>query len=268
MVILRRLQDLLIVLLAIAAVTLSALAVTKVSRPEPHAAPLGTTGSPVAGGGVTDDAAMTTGATGDDETTSPAAQPDPRAWVEAWSADADLLVVGDGFSHLPGQWLQLWAERVGDDRPVTIRYWGEAEDVAFNDPVVLSDGDGEPLTIWSASRNGSTIHDAAEDYQRFVDASTAPDAVLISMGLDSGDEDVADGMDDLIAQIDDEDEDVPVLLTIGPEGLYREGVGDALLAWAEEHAERVAVLDLRGEAPDGASAEQWATSFQDALEGL
>ncbi len=64
----------------------------------------------------------------------------------------------------------------------------------------------------------------------------------------------------------DEDEDVPVLVAIGPDGLYDEGVGDALRAWAENHSDRVAVLDLRGQAPDGASAEQWAISFQRALD--
>lgn len=263
----RRLLDVLLGLLAVVAVALAVLAVSKVNQPRPHAASLGAESSPVAVG-VTEDAATTTRETEADETTSRAAEPDPRAWRDAWSGDADLLVVGDGFSHLPSQWLQLWAERVGDDRPVTIRYWGEAEDVAFNDPVVLSDGDGEPLTVWSASRGGSTIHDAAEDYQRFVDASTAPDAVLITMGLDSGEEDVAEGLDELVAQIDDEDAGVPVLLTIGPDGLYDEGVGDALRAWAEDHPDRVSVLDLRGEAPDGASAEQWATSFHVALESL
>lgn len=265
---LRRLQDVLIVLLAVAAVALSALAVVNVNRSRPpEAATLDPTAFTAAGPPVDDASATSTSAPDDAaSTTSGGAEPDVDGWVQAWSGDADLLVVGDGFSHLPGQWLQLWADRVGRDRPVTIHHWGEAADVAFNDPIELSTGDGAPLSLWSASRDGTTIHDAAQDYPRFVEASARPDAVLVSMGLDSGEEDVAAGLDELLAQVDDLDPDVPVLLAIGPDGLYDEGVGDALRAWADEHADRVAVLDLRGEAPAAASAEQWAAAFQSALD--
>lgn len=263
----RRLQDLVIVLLAIVAVAVSALAVMKVNRPQETTAALGASGSADAVG-IVDDASATSGTAEDaEQTTSSGDESTLEAWVDAWAGDADLLVVGDGFSNLPSQWVQLWADRLGDDRPVTIHHWGEAADVSFNPAIQLSDGDGEPLSVWSASRDGSTIHDAAEDYRRFVDASNPPDAVLVSMGLDSGEEDIADGLDQLVAQIDDQDEDVPVLIAIGPDGLYDEGVGDALLTWAEDHADRVAVTDLRGMAPDSASAEEWAVAFQSALDG-
>src|SRR5690606_717248 len=57
-------------------------------------------------------------------------------WVEAWSDEADLLIVGDGYSNMPSQWVQLWGDEVGTERPVTIHHWGEAEDVTFNDPIV------------------------------------------------------------------------------------------------------------------------------------
>ncbi len=259
-----RIQNVLIALLAVVAVGVSALAVLSVNRPQAPTA-LGTTDGPSTA--APGDAAATTSEAPADDAASTSDDGDGpetgvEAWVQAWSDDADLLVVGDGFSNLPTQWVQLWAAAVGDDRPVEIRHWGEAADVSFNDPIELSTGDGPRLTVWSASRDGSTIHDAAERYGRFVEASTAPDAVLVSLGLDSGDEDVAEGLDQLVGEID---EDVPVLVAIAPEGLYDDGVGDAILAWAQEHADRVAVVDLRGATPDEASAEEWAEAFDAAL---
>lgn len=200
-------------------------------------------------------------------TTAPAADgsPAPTAedWQEAWSEDADLLVIGDGYSNLPSQWVQQWADRVGEDRPVKIRHWGEASDVEFNDPIVLSEEGGPSLTVWSAGRAGSTVQAAAERYDRFVDASTTPDAVLVTLGLSSADEDIAEGLDALVRQIA---EDAPVLVLVGPEGLYEEGVSDAFATWAQDNDERVALLDLRDVAPENPTAEQWAVAFEDALD--
>ena len=160
-----RVQNVLIALLAVVAIAVSALAVVKVNRPQASGAALGATGSPTPATPATpaDDAAATSEAPDDEEasTDGPEGSAGIDAWVQAWSDDADLLVVGDGFSNLPTQWLQLWATSVGVERPVTIRHWGEAADVSFNDPIVLTEGDGPLLTVWSASRDGSSIHGAA-----------------------------------------------------------------------------------------------------------
>lgn len=67
----------------------------------------------------------------------------------------------------------------------------------------------EPVTVWSASRAGSTVADAAEHYERFVDASATPDTVLITLGHSSG----------------------------------------RLLDWAQDNHVRVSVLDVRSLAP-------------------
>lgn len=200
-----------------------------------------------------------------DLTTAAASVPDVDGWVEAWAGPgSDLLVVGDGFSNLPTQWVQLWATVMSADRPVTIHHWGEAEDISFNPPILLSDRDGDALGVWSASRDGTTIADAAEHMERFLQAADTPEAVLVSLGQASAGEDIADGLDQLVGEID---EGVPVLVAIGPAGLYEAGVGDALLEWAQAHDDRVSVVDLRGEAPDTASAEQWADAFDAAITG-
>ena len=114
---------------------------------------------------------------------------DPAASVDAW-ADvvlgddaADLLVIGDGYSNLADQWLELWAERVaeGGDRPVTIRHWAEADDVTFADPIQLAEGD-DGLSVWSASRGETTISDAAAPGWRAASAARTASATPTAAG--------------------------------------------------------------------------------------
>lgn len=100
----------------------------------------------------------------------------------------------------------------GGDPPL-----GEALDEVFNDPIVLSETDGPALTIWSAARAGTTIADAADRFGTFaglIDGDV--DAVLVSLGMDSEDEDVAAALNRLLDEID---EDLPVLVLVGPEDL-------------------------------------------------
>lgn len=273
-----RIQNAVIAGLAALALGMSAFAVWSVGRPHPSLqGGTGVTGTPAAAGD--DDAATSSAPPASDVATETAGdsgqetvEPTETAelldasvggWVRAWEDEADLLVIGDGYSHLPSQWVQLWAAGLGGQRPVQIHHWGEAADVAFNDPIVLSDTGDAPLTVWSASRAGSTIAAAAQRYDRFVSASTEPDAVLVSLGLSSANEDIPASLDALVAEVDD---DVPVLVMVGPEALYQPGVGDAILSWAQDNNDRVAVVDLRIVAPANPTAEQWARAFQQAVE--
>lgn len=268
-----RTQNALIGGLAALAVGASAFAVWSVNRPHPSLEDVESVATPTRPSDpgpatTTADKSDVAESEGGPEDTGSATgprstQPTVDEWVEAWSDEAELLVIGDGYSNLPTQWVQVWAGSLGDERPVQIHHWGEAEDVAFNDPIVLSDTGDEPLTVWSASRAGSTVEDAAERYDDFVDASAKPDAVLVSLGLSSADEDIKAGLDALVEEIDD---DIPVLVLIGPEGLYEEGVGDAIQSWVEDNEDRVSVVDLRDVAPESPDAEQWARAFQRSLE--
>ncbi|QFG69759.1 hypothetical protein [Ornithinimicrobium pratense] len=183
-------------------------------------------------------------------------------WLDALAGNGvSLQVIGDGYSNMDWQWLQQWAGILAQQRPVGIRHWGEAEDMTYNLPIVLSGGDGPALTVWSASRTESTIADARERLDRFQGEANDPNAVLISLGQASEGEDVAAEMDALL----DELPDVPVLLTIAPEGLYSPGVGDDLSSWAEENSARVALIDLRDTGIIDPSAEEWALTFHTTL---
>ncbi|USQ76108.1 hypothetical protein [Ornithinimicrobium cryptoxanthini] len=277
-----RTQNVIVTVLAVLAIGLSGFAMWSVAQPHSSLVDGATATTRPATGSDNQAAATSTAApTGDeDETTESAtgetetatasnasvdseSTPSVESWVDAWSGEADLLVIGDGLSNMPNQWVQLWARQVGQDRPVQLHHWGERSNVSFNDPRVLSEAGGAALTVWSASRAGSSVADAAEHYERFVEASTTPDAVLVTLGHSSGREDVAAGLDALLDQID---ETIPVLIAIGPEGLYADGVGDAFLDWAQDHDDRVSMLDIRPVAPAYPTAEQWALAFQEALD--
>ncbi|MFK5646110.1 hypothetical protein ACI3ET_06230 [Ornithinimicrobium sp. LYQ121] len=279
-----RAQNAFVVGLAALAVGTSALAVWTVNRPhpslsdlspEPRAAPAtaqGGSDEPVTSGPdtrtATEDATATSTAepseSADEATDEPPARnpPSVEGWVEAWADEADVLVIGDGYSNMPTQWVQLWGRDQGQIRPVEIHHWGESRDVTFNDPIPLSDMEGARLTIWSAGRAGSTIAAAAQRVDRFVEEAAALEAVLVSLGLSSANEDVAASLDRLIDEID---EDLPVLIAVGPSGLYQPGVGNAMLEWAEDNDDRVSVVDLRDVAPENPTAEQWARAFQQAI---
>lgn len=184
------------------------------------------------------------------------------AWLDALGEDgAALQVIGDGYSNMVWQWLQQWAGILAEERPVDIRHWAEAEDVTYNAPIVLSEGDGPELTVWSASRAGTSIAGARERLGRFQDEAEPADAVLISLGGASDGEDVAAEMDALLGDLPE----VPIMVVIAPEGLYPDGVADALADWAEDHTDRVVLIDLRETAVPDASAEAWAVAFHTML---
>ncbi|ANS79807.1 hypothetical protein SGUI_2411 [Serinicoccus hydrothermalis] len=193
------------------------------------------------------------------ETTEPA-EPTLADWRSAWRDHADLLVIGDGYSNLESQWVQLWADRQAADRPTLVCHWAERADDAFNDPIELSDGEGPDLHVWSASRDGTTIREATRRIDRFIDASAPPDAVLISLGGSSGDEDVAEQLDRLLEELPD----VPVLVAAGPSGLYETGVADDIVDWAKDNTDRVSLIDLREATSENPTGEEWALAFDEA----
>lgn len=284
MVLSTRAQNALLAALAAVAVGASCFAVWSVNQPHPSLTEAEDTGSPAGPTGAAASATATSypsagpdnaGATatmepaastsGPDDAEPMAESPEPvtvEAWASAWEDEADLLVIGDGYSNLTTQWVQEWATFVAQERPVLIRHWGEAEDRAFTPAIELSDGDGPSLRVWSASRAGTTITDAADRLDRFDRAAPEPDAILVSLGMDSEDEEIGPAMDELLAGMDH----VPVLVSIAPGGLYPSGVADELLAWAEGNDERVAVVDLREAGLVEPTAEEWAMAFRRALD--
>ena len=251
--------------MCIVAVGTSAYAVWSVNRPHANLEP-GSDGTAVS---TAEPAPTTTSpdpalssSSPEQQSVEPHAELDAQGWLDAWAADgADLLVIGDGYSHLPEQWVQVWGTIVGAERAVSIRHWGEAEDQRFNPPIELSTGtDG--LMIWSASRDRSTIQDAVDRLDRFDSASVDPEAVLISLGQGSGGADIPAAMDDLLAGLPE----APVLLVVGPTDLYDPGVGEALAVWGAAHGDEVVTVDLRQSIGGSPTAEEWAQAFEDALE--
>ncbi|MCK0112766.1 hypothetical protein MWU75_11505 [Ornithinimicrobium sp. F0845] len=259
--------------LAVVAISLTALAVWSVGSPSEaptagvaHALDPASSSDAAVESSAAPNAADTTGtATAAD--TPPTTLPAPTVgdWVSAWSTqDADLFVIGDGFSNLRSQWVHQWAGLVAAERPVQIHHWGEAADVSFNEADLISEGEGAQLTIWNASRADTTVSEAAGRTSEFLEAAGDVDAVMVSLGRESTPSGVAASLDQLVDEVGP---DLPVLVVIGPPGLYGSDVADGILAWVEDHDERVSLVDLRESAPDEATAEEWAAAFQAALAG-
>lgn len=108
-----------------------------------------------------------------------------------------VLVLGDDTSNLRSEWVQLWGAELADVRPVTVVQWDEAADVLYATPDVMTDtGEGEPLTIWSASRTGADIPSVTARLSSFLDEETLgaePDLVVVNLGTnDSAEDAVAD----------------------------------------------------------------------------
>ncbi len=177
-------------------------------------------------------------------------------------------MIGDGSSNLRSQWIHLWGAELADDRPVQIHHWAEEEDVDFNGADVLSEGDGPLLTIWSASRHGTTVTAAADRTDDFFEAAGPIDAVLVSLGSDSEgtSDDMAEALEYLQSELDQSGEGLPVLAVVAPRGLLSDEISDGILSWSQANEDRVSVMDLRASAPEGATAEQWAQAFDEALD--
>ncbi|MCK0112764.1 hypothetical protein MWU75_11495 [Ornithinimicrobium sp. F0845] len=266
-----RAQNALLAVLGVVAIRASGFAIWSVRQPHPSlddpqttvTTPDVTTTGPTAAPDTTQTATPLVDVTDTTATTEDGAV-DVSAWVDAWAGDdANLLVIGDGFSNLRSQWIHQWAGLVAAERPVEIRHWAEAADVTFNDPDVLSEGDGSGLTIWNASRRATSIEDAAERTDTFLSEASDVDAVLVSLGRSSAGEDVDASLDLLMEELGS---DLPVLAVTSPASLDADEVSDGILTWAQDHEDRVAVVDLRESAPEQATAEQWADAFHEALQ--
>ena len=205
-----------------------------------------------------------------EETTAEPSSSSVASWARALDRADHLLVLADGRGNEESEWVQVWGTLLAADRPVTLRHWGEAQDRSFNPPTTLPEdgGEGRPLTIWSASRAASSIASVTELLPRIDSASADPDVLLVSLGAASAEEDVPDALDGLLAALPPGLAGVPVLVVVGPSGSgSEEDVDDAVATWAQEHADDVALVDLRESGAGDADPQGWAQALQEALGG-
>lgn len=271
-------------LLAAAAIGASAYAYWSVNRPPDHSTtPAASTSAPAVAGSTAappdgasassaDDAATTTDSstsTADPagSTSQPASSP-LASWVTALKRADHLLVLGDGRANEDTEWVQVWSGLLAADRPVSLRHWGEAKDWSFTEAISLPGeaAEGDRLTVWSASRRASSVASVTELLPRIDSASADPDAILVSLGAASADEDVPAAMNELLAALPEGLAGAPVLVLVGPAGSGSDpGVDDALASWAQEHDDEVALVDLREGDAGAGDPQAWAQALQDAL---
>lgn len=189
--------------------------------------------------------------------------------------DVEVVVLGDSTSNSRVEWVELWAQELGEDRAVSIAHWDEAGGDGYNDPIPLTDGDGA-VTVWSGSVTGSTAAAAAARAAELV--PQVPDVVLLSFGRDDDAETVSEGMDQLLAAVRDVAVDAPVGVVVQPGGddettaAVREWAGsvdvtvlDVDAAWQEETPD-IGVNDADGN-PTAEATGLWAQRVAEALQG-
>ncbi|MCE0485995.1 SGNH/GDSL hydrolase family protein [Ornithinimicrobium sediminis] len=172
----------------------------------------------------------------------------------------DVVVIGDDTSNNRSEWVHLWAERLADERPVTVVHWAEQADVAYTTPDVLSEsGEGVMLSIWSPARAGTDIAAAAERVEDFLpDAPT--DLVLVNLGVNNDADEVGDQMQDLLDALRGLVGDgVPVGIVLQAEQVSTPEVNTALADFAADNG--LATLDATG--ADG--PQDWAETIDELL---
>lgn len=164
----------------------------------------------------------------------------------------DVVVLGDDTSNLRSEWVQLWGQGVAGSRQVTVVQWAEVIDIHYAEPDVLSDdGEGGPLTIWSASRTGGDIESVTQRLELFLEPD--PDLVVISLGANNDDAgEAVQQMEDLVDDLADRIGGTQVALMRQGEGGASDDVDQALADWAQAHD--LFVIDARS----ADSAREWA----------
>jgi hypothetical protein len=172
----------------------------------------------------------------------------------------DVVVIGDDTSNNRSEWVHLWAERLADERPVTVVHWAEQADVAYTTPDVLSEsGEGAMLSIWSPGRAGTDIAEAAERVEEFLpDAPT--DLVLVNLGVNNDADEVEDQMQDLLDALRGLVGDgVPVGVVLQAEQVSTPEVNTALADFAADNG--LATLD----ATEADGPQDWAETIDELL---
>ncbi len=244
---------------------------------EPEGAADTSTADPT-GATVEDDVAATSAPSPDDAavTTDAPTAPEPGdLGALVAQDDVEVVVLGDSTSNSRVEWVELWAQDLGEGRAVSIAHWDETEDDGYNDPIPLTDGEGQ-VTVWSGSVTGSTAAAAAERAEELVPQE--PDLVLLSFGRDDEAGAVAEGMEQLLEAVRDVVGEAPVGVVVQPGGDAE--TTEAVRAWAE--SADVAVLDIdaawQEETPDigvndtdgnptAEAADLWAQQVAEALQG-
>jgi len=165
----------------------------------------------------------------------------------------EVLVLGDDSANLRSEWVHQWGETQASQRPVSVVHWNESDDTQYNDPDVLSeDGDGAPLTLWSASREGADIASAIGRLTLFVPGDDDVDLVVFSLGANDSASAVPSQLDVLREETEERLPDVPIVVVLQGLDVVEPDVEQAYATWAEEND--IPVWDARG----AGSAQEWA----------
>jgi lysophospholipase L1-like esterase len=171
-----------------------------------------------------------------------------------------VLVLGDDSANLRSEWVHQWGEVLASQRAVTVVHWDETGDTSYVTPDVLSEeGDGPPLTIWSASRTGADLASVIGRLDLFMPEEGAPDLVVIDLGVNDAAELVPSQLDVLHAEVQERAPEVPMVIVRQGLGAVESEVDDEFATWARSHD--IPVWDAR----EAQSAQEWAELVDESV---
>ena len=102
---------------------------------------------------------------------------------EAVAKSRTILVIGDSSGDERGEWVDLWAQDLADNRKVSYHQWDSDAGFTASAKVYGTSklfGSDKPISIWNLSYLGVD----ADYAQNLIDLPVTPDAVILSVGHD------------------------------------------------------------------------------------
>jgi hypothetical protein len=160
--------------------------------------------------------------------------------------DITIQVLGDSTGNDPGEWVDLWAEHLGQSRRVTLHQWdAKAQDW---DPEVVTYGESGPkATVWNGSFPGARATYPLDRLGKIVPAK--PDLIVYNYGHNSASWTIVGEMTRTLDAVNNRYPGTPrVAILQNPATGSRKDIEDAtraaLKSWAKGSG--LALVDIEG----------------------
>lgn len=147
---------------------------------------------------------------------SPATLDEPprlRPFREAVAKSRTILVIGDSSGDERGEWVDLWAQDLADNRKVSYHQWDSDAGFTASAEVYGTSklfGSDKPISIWNLSYLGVD----ADYAQNLIDLPVTPDAVILSVGHDRDRDALDHAIGSTIDAVEERWGEVPVALVL------------------------------------------------------
>jgi hypothetical protein len=201
--------------------------------------------------------------------------------VLATKSSVVISVLGDSTGDDKGEWVDLWAKKLGDSRRVTVHRW-DPETNDWRDGAATYGSDGPRVTIWNASVADAKAGSPADGLEAMTPDKA--DLVLYSFGHDDSASAIAKGLTTTAAAVDKRWTDIPsVVILPNPVANQKRDAQNRTIAavsrWAKESgtptidvakafrdsSEEIPTLTKDNGEPSAMGSELWADTVLAAL---